>query len=128
MQQFTERQRRKAAQKELKKPITKFTEVDIYSVSFVPKGMTRAFRNTKFMVMVYDDSLVSTGTAIKVLVQKHDDTPFINHWAEMQNIKNEIFGKETVAIEYYPAESKLINLHNIYWMWIYPEGVLPIPL
>jgi hypothetical protein len=77
--------------------------------------------------MVYNNSLVSTGTAIRVMVQKHNDTPIVNHWSEMQKIKNEIFGEETTAIEYYPAKSQLIDDHNIYWFWIFPEGVLPIP-
>ncbi len=124
---ITKRQRRLAAQKEFKKPVTDFKQVDLSTAKFIPKGMTRAFRNTRFTVMVYDHSPVSTGTAIRVMVQKHDDTPILKHWQEMQNIKNEIFGKEVTAIEYYPSESQLINDHNIYWMWIYPDGVLPIP-
>jgi hypothetical protein len=95
--------------------------------SFIPRGMTRAYRNTRFTVMVYDNSQVTTGTAIRVMVQKHDDTPSNNHWSEMQKIKNKIFGEETTAIEYYPAKSKFIDDHNIYWMWIYPDGILPLP-
>lgn len=77
--------------------------------------------------MVYDNSPTSAGDAIRVMVQKHDDTPFVNHWREMQNIKNKIFGEEVMAIEYYPAKSQLIDDHNIYWMWIYRNGVLPVP-
>ena len=124
---MVKRQRRLAAQKEFKKPVTEFEEIDLSERIFVPKGMTRAYKNTRYIVMVYDNSIVSTGTAIRIMVQKHDDTPILNHWSEMQKIKNEIFGKETTAIEYYPAESLLVNDHNIYWMWIFPEGVLPIP-
>ena len=90
--------------------------------------MTRAFRNTRFTVMVYDNSLVTTGTAIRVMVQKHDDTPIVKHWSEMQSIKNEIFGEETTAVEYYPSKSQLIDDHNIYWFWIFPNGVLPLPI
>ena len=122
-----ERQRRLAAQKEFKKPVTKFEQIDLTKASFIPNGMTRAFRNTRYTVMVYDNSPVSTGTAIRVMVQKHDDTPILKHWSEMQKIKNEVFGEETTAVEYYPPKSKLIDDHNIYWMWIFPDGVLPIP-
>jgi hypothetical protein len=116
-----------AANKEFKKPVTKFEQLDLSKSEFVPKGMTRAYRNTRFTVMVYDNSPVSTGTAIRVMVQKHNDTPIVNHWSEMQKIKNEIFGEETTAIEYYPAKSQLIDDYNIYWFWIFSEGVLPIP-
>lgn len=123
-----DRQRRIAAQKEFKKPITNFEKIDLSNASFIPKGMTRAFKNTRYVVMVYDNSPVTTGTAIRVMVQKHNDTPILNHWSEIQKIKNEIFGEETVAVEYYPAKSQLIDDHNIYWIWIFPENVLPIPL
>ena len=123
-----DRQRRIAAQKEFKKPITRFEKIDLSNASFIPKGMTRAFKNTRYVVMVYDNSPVTTGTAIRVMVQKHNDTPILNHWSEMQKIKNEIFGEETIAVEYYPAKSQLIDDHNIYWFWIFPENVLPIPL
>jgi len=34
---------------------------------------------------------------------------------------------ETTAVEYYPAKSELVDEANIYWLWIFPEGVLPIP-
>lgn len=123
---ISKRQRRLAAKKEMAKPVTNFEQVDLYTAPFVPKGMTRAFRNTRFTVMVYDYTVTTHGFATKALIQKHDDTPILNHWAEIQKIKNEIFGKEVTAIEYYPAESNLINDHNIYWIWIFPEQVLPI--
>lgn len=125
---ITKRQRRLAVKAEFKKPITDFEKIDLSSVKFIPFGMTRAYRNTRFTVMVYDNSPVTTGTAIRIMVQKHDDTPIINHWKEMQGIKNKIFGEETTAIEYYPAESNLIDDHNIYWMWIFKNNELPLPI
>jgi D-lyxose ketol-isomerase len=124
----TLRQRHLAAKKEFKKPVTKFEPINLETAEFVPKGLTRAFRNTRYTVMVFDNHPVTTGFASCVMVQKHDATPIIRHWSEMQKIKNEIFGEETTAIEYYPAKSKLIDEHDIYWFWIFPEGVLPMPV
>ena len=126
--QITSRERRLAARNEMKKPVTKFTQVDLSSAPFVPKGMTRAFRNTRYTVMVYDNSKVTTGIATRIMVQRHDDNPILNHWSEMQKIKNEIFGRLVTAVEYYPSEMDLIDEHNIYWMWIFPPGVLPLPV
>lgn len=123
-----ERQRMLAARKEFKKPVTKFEQIDLAKAPFVPKGMTRAYRNTRYTVMVYDFEPTTKGTAIKTMVQKHDDMPILHHWSEMQKIKNEIFGEETTAVEYYPAQSKLIDVHNIYWFWIFPNDQLPIPI
>lgn len=78
--------------------------------------------------MVYENHPVSSGLATCALIQKHDDTPIVRHWSEIQKIKNEIFGEATTAVEYYPAQSELIDDHNIYWIWIFPEGALPIPI
>jgi hypothetical protein len=124
----TERQRRLEAKKQFKKPVTLFSKIDLEKASFIPKGMTRAFKNTRFVVMVYDNSPTSKGEAIRVMVQKHDNTPILNHWSEIQKIKNELFGEEVTAVEYYPAKSQLIDDFNIYWFWIFPENILPIPI
>lgn len=123
---ISKRQRRLAAKKEFSKPETAFEPINLKTATFVPDGMTRAYRNNRYVVMVYDNVTVTTGFATQILVQKHDDTPIVNHWSEMQRIKNEVFGKEVTAIEYFPAESQLIDHHNIYWMWIFPDGVLPM--
>jgi len=90
-----------------------------------PKWMTRAYRNDEFMVMVDDHSPTDKGEAVRVMVRKHTETPIINHWSTMMNIKNQLFGPETVAVEYYPKMSELIDDHNIYWFWIFPEDWLP---
>lgn len=120
-------QRKVLAKKEFKKPVTKFEPIDLNVACFVPKGMTRAYKNTRYIVMVYDNHPVSTGFATCALIQKHDDTPIVRHWSEIQKIKNEIFGENTVAIEYYPAQNDLVDEHNIYWIWLFPKGVLPMP-
>lgn len=120
--------RKMLAADQMKKPITPFVEIDLNTVPYVPPGMTRSYKNTQYVVMVYDNEPVTTGYAIRAMIQRHDDSPIPGHWSEMQKIKNEIFGTEATAIEYYPPESELVNFHNIYWMWIFPDNVLPKPL
>jgi hypothetical protein len=122
---ITKRQRRLEAQRLLKQPETKFVECDLSYPAFVPKGMTRAYRNNRYTVMIYDNKETTHGPATQVLIQNHTDTPIIKHWSEIQRIKNEIFGPEVMAIEYFPPESELINQHNIYWIFIFPEGIIP---
>ena len=124
----TDRNRKLIAKKNFKKPVTRFIQIDLQTVPFLPRGMTRAYTNNRFVVMIFDHAPVSTGEAIQVLVQRHDNLPILGHWAEMQKIKNEIFGEETTAVEYYPAVSELVDDFNIYWLWIFPDGVLPKPL
>lgn len=125
---ISKRQRRIEAQRLMNSPETKFEQLNLEGIDCVPDGMTRAYRNNRYTVMVYDGAKTTHGSATQILIQNHFDEPIKNHWSEIQRIKNEIFGSETIAIEYFPAESELINQHNIYWIFIYPDGVLPKPL
>lgn len=123
-----DRGRKLLAKKFNKQPVSEFKQIDLSKVGFLPFGMTRSFRNNRYVIMVFDNAKTTAGDAIQILIQKIDNTPILNHWAEIQKIKNEVFGKETTAIEYFPAESQLVDKYNIYWIWIYPPGVLPIPI
>ncbi len=100
----------------------------ITSVVNRPDWMSRAYQNNWYFVYIDDNAPTTHGPAIKAMVQRLDNVPIPNHWSEMQKIKNALFGEETVAVEYYPQESELLNTHNIYWMWIYPPNVMPKPL
>lgn len=119
------KERLKEADRRLKLPPGKLMPVDM-SKRDHPPWMTRAYVNNRYVVMIQDDTPTTHGPAIKAMIQTVDDQPIRNHWPEIQKIKNEIFGPECVGIEYYPAESKLINTHNIYWLWIFPPGVIPL--
>lgn len=43
-------------------------------------------------------------------------------WKEKQWIKDSLFGEERIAIEIFPAKSRLIDEANMYHLWIFPEG------
>jgi hypothetical protein len=120
--------RLREAEKRKRKPEGKFESVNLTDGRYVPRGMTRAFANNRYIVMIYDNAKTDKGPAIQALIQTVDDKPIEKHWSEIQRIKNEIFGRETMAIEYFPPESELQDLHNIYWIWIFPDGVIPKPL
>ena len=119
------KERLKVAARMKKNPETPFKQIDLTLQIGKPTWMTRAFSNNRYTVMVMDNAKTTSGTAIRAMVQTVDDKPITNHWREMQRIKGEIFGAETMAIEYYPPASELIDQHNIYWLWIFPEGVIP---
>lgn len=118
--------RHKLAKALFAKPLGPLEPCDLSIMSRIPPGMTRAYRNNRYTVMIFDDTSTTKGPAIQVLIQRIDNTPIPGHWREIQNIKNEIFGSEAVGIEYYPAESQLMDTHNIYWLWIFPRDVLPL--
>lgn len=119
-----QRERIKEANRRLKMPVGPWLEIDL-STRPHPSWMTRAYENNRYIVMIIDNCPTNAGNAIRVMIQKVNDSPILNHWSELQKIKNELFGPETMAIEYYPKESELVNQHNIYWLWIFPDGVIP---
>ncbi len=120
------RDRVKLAKKLYKLAPGKLQPIDL-SKEASPVWMTRAYKNNRYVVMIDDNAETNKGTAIKAMVQRLDDTPIPNHWSEMQKIKNELFGTEAVGIEYFPKESQLTDDHNIYWLWVFDEEMLPIP-
>jgi len=122
------KQARLAAKKLMQKPKTKFEPIDL-TLRDHPHWMTRAFNNTRYVVMINDNSpMTNNVVAIKAMIQRHDNEPIPNHWRELQDIKNELFGRHVTAIEFYPAESELMDVANIYWLWILPEGALPLAI
>lgn len=38
-------------------------------------------------------------------------------WSEKQRIKNELFGEEAQAIEFFPKQSELVDGANMYHLW-----------
>lgn len=43
-------------------------------------------------------------------------------WREFQRIKNELCGPGYEAVEVYPAESRLVDTSNQFYLWVLPEG------
>ena len=123
---ISNKDRKREARKLMKKPAGQLEAVDLRRCEYVPNWMTRAYKNNRYVVMINDNAMTTHGPAIRAMIQRHDDMPV--SWAEKQAVKNEIFGNESVAIEYYPAEKNLINHHNIYWLWIWPDKIMPMPL
>lgn len=127
------KEQRVVAKKLLNRPAGKFKQIDFSVAENVPDGMTRVFKNNHYVVMIFDDKkmtvpfLENEFSAVQAMVQRHDDKPIPNHWSELQKIKNEIFGTEAVAIEYYPEAKNLIDMANIYWLWLIPTDYLPRP-
>ena len=107
----------KEAKRLLNKPAGKFEVIDLGMTNH-PDWMTRAYKNNRYIVMIDDYAKTKGFDAIKMMVQTHDNTPIQNHWRELQNIKNEIFGEEETAVEFYPPESELVDEANVYWLWV----------
>lgn len=43
-------------------------------------------------------------------------------WNVKQEIKNELWGKDRIAIEIFPTEKNLVDVQDTYHLWIMPKG------
>lgn len=46
-------------------------------------------------------------------------------WREFQQLKNHLVGDEWEGIELYPAESRLVDPSNRFYLWCIPKDVIP---
>ena len=43
-------------------------------------------------------------------------------WAVKQSIKNELFGENRLAIEVFPEEKRLVDVCDVYHLWVFEKG------
>ncbi len=79
----------------------------------------QVFQNPKYVVQIFNDRKVIGRPARQVMIRRSDSAP-IYSWSDMQRIKNEIFGEEVEALQMFPKESELVDVANLYWMWVLP--------
>jgi hypothetical protein len=125
---LTEKERVKLGRKLMSGSWEPFQKVDLSNTPIPPAPwMTRVYKNNKYIVMINDYAETTVGYAIRAMIQALSGEP-VRNWMDLQRVKNEVFGVDVIAIEYYPKQSELVNNAHIYWLWIYEPGQIPIPL
>ena len=77
--------------------------------------MDRAWENGKYAVLARDiDTTMGKITHAFIRELLNRDIP----WRDKQEIKNLIFGKESLAIEVFPPESDLVDAIGAYHLWV----------
>jgi hypothetical protein len=95
--------------------------------AMTPPKPAKVYKNNLFIVQVWDPVNSAWGLVTKAGVRKNDGTP--TGWAHLQQIKDELFGKEREAFELFPASSKLVDVANMYWLWVLePEQFAPVTI
>lgn len=62
---------------------------------------------------------------VEVGIHNHKRTIHVP-WRHVQQIKNELFGADREAVQLFPAEDRLVDCANEYWIYIYPTGTAPM--
>jgi hypothetical protein len=79
--------------------------------------------NREYVVRVYR---TEEGHAAILSIRRQDRRP-CRDWRDFQRIKNQLAGDTTEAVELYPAESRLVDSANQFWLWCFTPGtILPI--
>ena len=70
--------------------------------------------------MVHNKEWLGKSTYIAI---KRIDKDICNDWRHFQQIKNELVGEDIEALQIYPAEQRLIDTANQYWLFCLPKGL-----
>jgi hypothetical protein len=101
------------------------------NIEHLKKG--ELWSNEKFMIQVYKgsdaDEMIHIdqlkGKCTWLSIRTQDRNTNIS-WAELQDIKNTLCGKECDALQMYPKESRLVDSSNQYHLIVLPEDI-PLP-
>lgn len=85
------------------------------------------YLNNRYSVQV-SDYKSKDGVIVHLWVRHHTGI-MPSSWSDLQRIKNEIAGKDCVALEVYPRDEDLVDSANIAHIWVMPKDyVLPFTL
>jgi hypothetical protein len=77
----------------------------------------KVYRNNKYIVQIHYNIERDGRYYTRVMIRRNDSEA-IYSWQDLFRIKNEIFGEEIEAIQYFPRKSELVDVANMYWIFI----------
>lgn len=86
---------------------------------------TEIYLNSRYQVykapfkLTFADGTIKEGIELSI---KNLDKTAEWDWRDMQRIKNELCGPEFEGCQLFPAESRLVDTANQYYMFVLPEG------
>ena len=80
------------------------------------KGVKKAWQTDEYVI-----SLDEPKGFKHLRIRRIDDKP-VHNWMDLQEIKNDLFGEDAIAIEIYPKKSDFKNGSNTYHIWTW-EGI-----
>jgi hypothetical protein len=84
----------------------------------------RVFQNSRYFVFRRPFELPGEDGPVRLwqLSIKDLENTARHDWRDFQRIKNELCGPECEACEVYPAESRLVDTSNQFYLWVLPGG------
>lgn len=107
------------------------------------EGMTKKQAQFQYRKLKQDEIWVSKALDVQVnldknpphgfpgecwhLSIKHLDKRPLHDWRILQEVKNQLVGRECEAIELYPAEARVVDTSNQYHLFAFPDPEIRIP-
>lgn len=89
-------------------------------------GGSRSFYNGKYQAIKREERNEEGEVVLVCLSIRREDRKPIFDWRDVQRIKNELIGPEEEAIQLFPAESRLVDTSNQFWLWCFPGKRFPV--
>lgn len=106
----------------MKLPESKFEDVSVESrmrlSHLIGKLPDKVWKSNHFTVQLYRQERVLFGLTMDKLMIRRNDAEPITEWHCLQKIKDEIAGEESVAIQVFPKRSELVDVANMYWLFV----------
>lgn len=78
-----------------------------------------AYNNLVLSVQVSTEAS-EWGDIVHLWIRRHDGQA--PTWRQLQRVKNSIVGSDRTAVEVYPATEDLVDVANMYHLWVLPAG------
>jgi len=106
-------------------PLRRYDDEDIPGL-----GRMEYWENSRYYCSVrrYATGFFLKHSAYVLIGISNIDESAAHDWRDFQAIKNQLVGRDWEAVELYPAESRLIDPSNRFYLWCVPRGVLKFGL
>lgn len=91
-----------------------------------PLADAHVFMNEVYQVMARIMGDEATGEWVMLSIKRTDRAPIMD-WRDMQWIKNQLLGSEIEAVQLFPAESRLVDTSNHYWLFASVDPTFQFP-
>jgi len=97
-----------------------------FILGYCPFPDWESFYNGKYQVQL-KHAFDAKRRPLVILSIRREDRKAIMDWRDMQWIKNQLLGPEWGAVQLFPAESRLVDTANQYYLYAYPPEVYQHP-
>jgi hypothetical protein len=108
-------------------PFEQVTTVVQNGREVVLKDNVLCYINSRYQVIIRKLPPQEGWPEIAHLSIKRNDNQAVHDWRDLQRIKNELIGAEYEGVELYPAESRLVDTANQYFMYVMIDPKFRLP-